>query len=62
MREFVPEVVHSTIPLALVKAEGDVPRPEHVTITIKWRGGGKSVILARAGDDYWKGRQPMEYE
>lgn len=60
--EFVPEVVHSTIPLALVKAEGDVPKPEHVTITIKWKGGGKSVILARAGDDYWKGRQPMDYE
>ncbi|EKM51912.1 carbohydrate-binding module family 48 protein [Phanerochaete carnosa HHB-10118-sp] len=61
--EFVPEVVHSTIPLALPKAEGEIgQRPEHVTVTIKWRGGGKSVVLARAGDDYWKGRQPMEYE
>lgn len=61
--EFVPEVVHSTIPLALVKAEGDgFVRPEHINVTIKWRGGGKSVVLARAGDDYWKGRQPMEYE
>lgn len=60
--EFVPEVVHSTIPLALPKAEGEVHKPEHLTVTIKWRGGGKSVILARAGDDYWKGRQPMEYE
>ncbi|KAI0345893.1 hypothetical protein BDW22DRAFT_1426524 [Trametopsis cervina] len=59
--EFQQEVVHSTIPLALMKAE-DVPRPEHVTVTIKWKGGGKQVILARAGDDYWKGRQPMEYE
>ncbi|KAF7797487.1 hypothetical protein EIP86_008686 [Pleurotus ostreatoroseus] len=59
-REFVPEVVHSTIPLVLVKADGE--RPEHVAVTIKWRGGGKSVILARAGDDYWKGRQPMDYE
>ena len=62
-QEFVPEVVHSTIPLALVKAEGDgLVRPEHITVTIKWRGGGKSVTLARAGDDYWKGRQVMELE
>ena len=60
--DFVQEVVHSTIPLALVKAEGEGPKPEHVTVTIKWREGGRSVILARAGDDYWKGRQPMEYE
>ncbi|KAI0801976.1 5'-AMP-activated protein kinase beta subunit, interation domain-containing protein [Irpex lacteus] len=60
--EFVQEVVHSTIPLALMKAEGEGPRPEHVTVTIKWKSGGRSVILARAGDDYWKGRQPMEYD
>lgn len=59
-QEFVPEVVHSTIPLALVKADGE--KPEHVTVTIKWRGGGKTVVLARAGDDYWKGRHPMDYE
>lgn len=62
LHEFVPEVVHSTIPLALPKAEGDAQKPEHLTVTIKWRGGGKSVVLARAGDDYWKGRQPMEYD
>lgn len=61
--EFLPEVVHSTIPLALPKVEGELcHRPEHVNVTIKWRGGGKLVVLARAGDDYWKGRQPMEYE
>ena len=59
--EFVSEVVTSTLPVAL-KAEGDVHIPEHITVTIKWRGGGKSVYLARAGDDYWKGRQLMEYE
>lgn len=59
---FVPEVVTSTIPIALPKVEMDVNKPEHVTVTIKWRGGGRSVVLARAGDDYWKGRQPMEYE
>lgn len=60
--EFVQEVVNSTIPLALMKAEGEGPRPEHVTVTIKWKGSGRTVILARAGDDYWKGRQPMEYD
>lgn len=59
--DFVPEVVHSTIPLALVKAEGDV-KPEPVPIKIYWRGGGNYVVLARAGDDNWQGRQPMEYE
>ena len=62
-QDFKEEVVHSTIPLALVKAECDgLARPEHLSVMIKWRGGGKSVVLARAGDDYWKGRQPMEYE
>ena len=36
--EFKEEIVHSTIPLALLKAEGDgMARPEHVTVTIKWR-------------------------
>ncbi|KAG6327747.1 hypothetical protein ID866_11342 [Astraeus odoratus] len=33
---------------------------EFVTVKITWHGGGKSVILTRAGDDNWKGRQPME--
>lgn len=60
--EFHPEVVHSTIPLALSKVDGEIHRPEHLNVTIKWKGGGKAVTLARAGDDYWKGRQPMEYE
>lgn len=31
-----------------------------VPYTIVWRGGGSEVILSRAGDDDWKGRQPME--
>jgi hypothetical protein len=35
---------------------------EEVAIPIIWRGGGKEVILARAGDDEWNGRQPMEKE
>jgi len=31
-----------------------------VPVNIVWKGGGTEVILARAGDDEWKGRQPME--
>ncbi|KAI0927295.1 hypothetical protein AcV5_007860 [Taiwanofungus camphoratus] len=60
--EFVPEVVHSTLPLALIKAEEDVGKLEPVSVKIAWRGGGKSVILARAGDNNWQGRQPMEFD
>ena len=67
---FTPEVVHSTIPIALHKqldhsADDDGKRrhkKEEVPMKIYWRGGGKSVILIRAGDDNWKGRQPMEKE
>jgi hypothetical protein len=30
---------------------------------VVWRGhAAQSVVLARAGDSYWKGRQPMEKE
>jgi len=35
---------------------------EDVPMKIYWRGGGKNVTLIRAGDDNWKGRQPMEKE
>ncbi|KIK99631.1 carbohydrate-binding module family 48 protein [Paxillus rubicundulus Ve08.2h10] len=83
-QEFVQETVHSTIPLALHRAEEEFvatttddidengqpirnrPTPsfdepkETVNVKITWHGGGKSVVLARAGDDNWKGRQPME--
>ena len=55
--EFIQETVYSTIPLAL----GDA-KPEPVSVKIYWRGGGNTVVLARAGDDNWRGRQPMEYE
>ena len=61
-QEFVPEVVHSTIPLALLKAEGDTHEPEPVKYKITWRGHGKKVYLIRAGHDNWQGRQAMEYE
>ncbi|KAF5360570.1 hypothetical protein D9756_005064 [Leucocoprinus leucothites] len=35
---------------------------EPTPVQITWRGGGKVVVLARAGDDDWNGRQPMERE
>ncbi|KAI0789583.1 5'-AMP-activated protein kinase beta subunit, interation domain-containing protein [Abortiporus biennis] len=63
--EFVPEVIHSTLPVALPKAEEDISKPEPITVFIKWRGikgEYKSVVLARAGDDSWKGRQPMDFD
>ena len=62
--EFIPEVIHSTIPLALEpKHEEDgAHKPEHVNTKITWKGGGKKVILIRAGHDNWQGRQPMEFE
>lgn len=57
------ETVHSTLPIVVIKGE-DEPKSDDVpsTIMIKWRGGGRNVILARAGDDNWKGRQQMDYE
>ncbi|KAG1748601.1 carbohydrate-binding module family 48 protein [Suillus lakei] len=81
---FVQETVHSTIPLALHKAEEEMaksanadpdgengqlmkrPNQSHeeakepVSVKITWNGGGKSVVLVRAGDGNWKGRLPME--
>jgi hypothetical protein len=64
-------MIRSTIPLGLARA--DVPQPparnrlspidepaHPVDKKISWRGGGKSVFLARAGDANWKGRQLME--
>ena len=55
--EFVQEVIHSNVPVVLGEA-----KPEPVPVNIYWRGGGEKVVLARAGDDNWRGRQPMEYE
>jgi len=70
---FVPEVVHSSIPtvlgvhtgLAVADPEAAAsPNQEEllaapVLVKIVWKGGGSHVVLARAGDDEWKGRQPM---
>ena len=68
---FLPETVHSKIPLGL--ALEDIPQPptrsrlspideppHPVDVKISWHGGGKTVLLARAGDANWKGRQVME--
>ena len=88
---FVPETVHSTIPIALHKAEAELARAEFgdeddedepptvhdlalqkeiaadeplvpVPTKIYWKAGGRTVLLARAGDDNWKGRLAMELE
>ena len=74
---FVPEVVKSSIPTLLGKkavldagSDGEVASPvrdndllaDPVPVKIVWKGGGSEVVLARAGDDEWKGRQPMERE
>ncbi|EIN12854.1 hypothetical protein PUNSTDRAFT_141436 [Punctularia strigosozonata HHB-11173 SS5] len=71
--EFVPEVIRSSIPVVLrdkdddhdADGQGHVRRrtkdDEPVPVKIVWRGGAeRSVVLARAGDDNWKGRQPLE--
>lgn len=84
---FVPETVHSTIPIALFKAEEEIHHEfdddddgdgeeigtvrkqtteddskEPIPTKIVWQGGGRKVVLARAGDDNWKGRLHMELE
>ncbi|RPD62258.1 hypothetical protein L226DRAFT_337741 [Lentinus tigrinus ALCF2SS1-7] len=60
--EFIPEVVHSTIPLALHKAEEDGHKLEPVQFKIVYRGEANKVVLMRAGHDNWQGRQPMEFD
>ncbi|EAU86156.1 hypothetical protein CC1G_03367 [Coprinopsis cinerea okayama7 len=62
------EVVRSSIPVALDPAARQAPnlgpfaRQQPVPTKIVWRGGGYNVVLARAGDDDWKGRRVMERE
>ncbi|KAI0061502.1 hypothetical protein BV25DRAFT_1992187 [Artomyces pyxidatus] len=58
-RTFAAETLTSTIPLGLQQAVHP-PSDEAVLVKISWHGGGTSVVLARAGDDKWKGRQPMD--
>ncbi|KAF9448712.1 carbohydrate-binding module family 48 protein [Macrolepiota fuliginosa MF-IS2] len=72
------EVVNSSIPIGLLTEDDPKPGEEEEPVTqiaiddsvltepiavkITWRGGGKNVVLARAGDDDWAGRQSMERE
>ena len=42
--------------------EKEDPLADLVPVKIVWNGGGAQVVLARAGDDEWKGRQLMEKE
>lgn len=67
----IPLALHKAeeeLAAATTKNQADAPsRPsdeakESMNVKITWHGGGKSVVLARAGDDNWKGRQPMESE
>ncbi|KAF9566081.1 hypothetical protein CPC08DRAFT_720076 [Agrocybe pediades] len=70
------EIVHSSIPLLLAEPkkeeeeeEGEVQQyvPEEedlmadpVPVKIYWTARGRDVILARAGDDEWRGRKQMK--
>jgi len=68
------EVVRSSIPVLLGETANQAETQANnllspiqedlsadpVSLTITWKGGGTEVILSRAGDDDWKGRQPME--
>ncbi|KAI0821972.1 hypothetical protein BC628DRAFT_1412535 [Trametes gibbosa] len=60
--EFVPEIVHSTIPLALLRAEEDPQKVEPVKVKIVWKQSGRKVCLIRAGDNNWQNRQVMEFD
>ena len=74
---FAREIVRSSIPTVLGEAaqqaaatqDSSVLSPiqedlaaDPVPVNIVWKGGGTEVVLSRAGDDDWKGRQPMERE
>jgi hypothetical protein len=71
--KFIPETVNSSLPFGFNKTvpssdSADITiieetiAPDLVPVKISWHGGGKSVFLARAGDDDWKARRPMERE
>lgn len=71
--KFIPETVLSSLPLALSNPDpasnnqhfSTSQQQQHLILVpcrISWNAGGKSVYLARAGDDDWKGRQLMERE
>jgi hypothetical protein len=71
VRSSIPVALSKALPNELPAAEEIVqqeyPQKEDlladfVPVKIIWKGGGTQVVLARASDDEWKGRQPMEKE
>jgi hypothetical protein len=71
VRSSIPVALTKALPSNLPPAEEIVhqeyPQKEDlsadfVPVKIVWKGGGTQVVLARAGDDEWKGRQVMEKE
>ncbi|KXN86447.1 SNF1 protein kinase subunit beta-2 [Leucoagaricus sp. SymC.cos] len=57
-RKSEEEEEEPTVPLRV----DDSTLVEPIAVPITWRGGGRDVVLARAGDDDWNGRLPMERE
>jgi len=56
-RGFKRFTVVSTLPPAILpEADKDI---QPVAVRITWSGSGKKVVIARAGDDAWKGRTVM---
>lgn len=71
VKSSIPVALTKALPNELPPAEEIVqqeyPQKEDlladlVPVKIVWKGGGTQVVLARAGDDEWKGRQVMEKE
>ncbi|KIY49425.1 hypothetical protein FISHEDRAFT_72749 [Fistulina hepatica ATCC 64428] len=63
---FVEETVHSSIPIGLppvllqdFRDDSSMSIHDLYPVLVSWYGGGHNVMLARAGDDDWKGRAPM---
>lgn len=56
---FEEETVRSTLPIGLLPDHRPA-RQVTVPTTIEWHGGGRVVLLTRAGDQNWKGRRPMD--
>lgn len=55
------------LPLAEAIVEEEYPQKDDLSadfipVKMVWKGGGTQVVLARAGDEEWKGRQVMEKE
>ena len=71
VRSSIPVALTKALPNELPPAEEIVQQEypqredllaDFVPVKMVWKGGGTQVVLARAGDEEWKGRQPMEKE